>query len=117
MIGPFKETGRLTRAQYHFNQTISSERQVVERTIGHLKGRFRRLRDLDCSSIKEVCYLITAACVLHNLCVVSNDEIEEYIESEADYNQNPNNFQPVYRNANAGTARRTAIVQHLEQFI
>ncbi|KAK6191317.1 hypothetical protein SNE40_003039 [Patella caerulea] len=46
LIPPFKDNGQLTPHQRNFNYNLSSDRQVVERAIGHLKGRFRKLRDI-----------------------------------------------------------------------
>ena len=51
MMTPFRAVGNLSNAQKLFNRKVSSIRQTVERTIGHLKGRFRRLRELYCMNI------------------------------------------------------------------
>lgn len=79
LITPFRNTGNLTPEQRFYNTKMSSIRQTVERAIGHLKCRFRRLRDIYCRTIKNSCYLITSACILHNLCIVNDDHVEDYI--------------------------------------
>lgn len=118
MITPFKDTGRLTRNQTGFNKKISSERQVVERTIGHLKGRFRRLRDIDSTDMKHVCFMITAACILHNFCVMCNDDIENYCQRPAfDDNQDPNHYPELYTAAQAGIRKRNDLLTYMIQFL
>ena len=46
LIPPFKDNGHFTIMQRRFNKAVSSSKQVVERAFGHLKGRFRRLREI-----------------------------------------------------------------------
>jgi len=43
LVTPFRDNGHLTDRQKRFNKIVSSCRQTVERAIGHIKGRFRRL--------------------------------------------------------------------------
>lgn len=114
MITPFKDNGNLTRLQRQFNAKLSSERQVVERTIGHVKGRFRRLRDIDSTDIKHICYMITSACVLHNLCISCNDELAEILQQDLQ-NHNPNIHNGIYADTRAGVARRNLLLQRFEQ--
>ena len=113
MITPFKDHGRLTRAQRYFNHTVSSERQAVERLFGHVKGRFRRLENIHCKYVSDACYLVSSACVLHNLCVLSNDVIDN-LEPELG---RVTNYPPVYRNAAEGIRRRDEIVRELERYM
>ncbi|KAI5152090.1 hypothetical protein ENBRE01_2561, partial [Enteropsectra breve] len=42
LITPFK--GNLNADQELFNKRLSSQRMCIERTIGFIKGRFRRFR-------------------------------------------------------------------------
>lgn len=86
MMTPFKAVGNLSNAQKLYNRKVSSVWQTIERTIGHLKGCFRRLHELYYMNIEDYCYLITSACILHNLCVLKNDDIENYLEP------NPNHW-------------------------
>ena len=115
MITPFKDTGRLTEAQKFFNRQVLSARQTVERAIGHIKGRFRRLRDLYCHDIREICEIIISGCILHNLCIICQDDIEYYFVPD---NENIviNNYQ-VVGNAAAGVNRRNQLVQFMSQFM
>ena len=82
LICPFKENGRLTTRQHRLTCVSSSQRQCVEQAIGHLKDRFRRLREIPMYSPKDICTLIVAACIMHNLCVKAHDNVDEYIVSQ-----------------------------------
>jgi len=49
---------------------------AIERAIGSLKMRFRILLDcLPLTDIKKVLEFILACCVLHNICILQNDEM------------------------------------------
>lgn len=41
LVTPFRDHGNLTREQLHFNVCLSKTRQVIERSFGLLKCRFR----------------------------------------------------------------------------
>ncbi|XP_065928319.1 putative nuclease HARBI1 [Magallana gigas] len=110
MMTPFKAVGNLSNAQKLYNRKVSSVRQTVERTIGHLKGRFRRLRELYCMNIEDCCYLITSACILHNLCVLKKDDIEDYLEPNPNHLNRVNYYPNVYRNDPRGVNKRNALV-------
>jgi hypothetical protein len=76
----------LTREQKRFNYRLSKARVVVEHSYGRLKGRWRCLLkrlDVDVSDVPE---LVTACCVLHNICEVHGEEFSEEwlgVESQA----------------------------------
>jgi hypothetical protein len=102
LITPFKNFGNLTPQQARFNKRHSSVRSTVERAFGHLKGRFRRLQNVPLHNSEDICKLIYAACILHNLCLLHEDDIEAYILIEED----PNNMPNVYANGHNGVVRR-----------
>jgi hypothetical protein len=79
LITPFRDTGRLSPQQKRFNNILSSSRQVIERCIGHMKGIFRRLREITLHFPEEIVENRVSGCILHNLCVIHDDIIEEYI--------------------------------------
>lgn len=114
MITPYRNTGRLTESQRYFNTVVSSARQTVERAIGHLKGRFRRLKDVFCYSIEDICKLVMSACVLHNLCIMCDDDVSEFLCNDPG---EVNNYPPVYPNNENGTHKRDNLVQYLAQFM
>ena len=115
LITPFKENGRLTAAQRYFNRKFSSQRQNVERVICHPKGRFRRLKDIDCKRICDIVHIIILACALHNLCVLSADPVEDFINPSDQ--ENGINCVNVFSDAQAGTRKRNEIVNYLQQLI
>ncbi|XP_072145569.1 putative nuclease HARBI1 [Dermacentor andersoni] len=51
-----------------FNERHSQQRVSIENTFGVLKQRLRRLYLVDAKSVVQSCYIVMAACVLHNLC-------------------------------------------------
>lgn len=114
LVTPFRDNGHLNGRQRRFNHTLSSCRQNVERAIGHLKGRFRRLREVPLHDMEDVCYFIIAGCVLHNLCVMNHDDINEFLDDVNNVNANPNQYPNVYRNAIGGNAKREQLLQLIQ---
>ncbi|XP_062588208.1 putative nuclease HARBI1 [Saccostrea cucullata] len=108
LMTPFRDNGRLNNAQRRYNRIFSSARQCVERAIGHLKGRFRRLQNLHVGSVTHMCNLVISACILHNMCIICDDYIDDFIDmtQAEDINQYPN----VFQNAADGTNIRDRLV-------
>lgn len=80
LMVPYTDNGHLTQRQKNYNFCLSSFRMVVERAIGLLKGRWRSLlHNLAMGSIKLIPYHFLACCVLHNICLMRNDELETLI--------------------------------------
>ncbi len=50
---------------------------MSERAIGRWKGRFKRLRFLDCHTPVKARIIITATAVLHNFCILKSDVMDE----------------------------------------
>ena len=73
LMVPYKYTGCLTVKQLNFNRKLSQTRRVIENAFGFLKGRFRRLKHLECK-LSRVPNNIIACCVLHNLTVCDKME-------------------------------------------
>lgn len=83
LMVPHKDFGALTNCEKRYNKKLSKTRVVIENTFGLLKGRFRRLHMLDCN-IDFAPYIVTACCVLHNICMSNGDLIQEwYGENES----------------------------------
>ena len=69
LIVPYKDTGRgLTQKQSYFNLKHSQTRIKVEQAFGLLKGRWRCLLHNLEVSFEIVSHIITACCILHNIC-------------------------------------------------
>ena len=67
---------------------LSSLRQKVERAIGLLKGRWRKVLFLDHLDLKLSVHLVISACVLHNVCLLNDDYYECSMDDE-DNNDHP----------------------------
>lgn len=73
---PFKDTGHLTAAQKNYNFRQSSARVVVEKCFALLKGRMRSLMYcLHMFRIDLVAEYVVACCVIHNICILREDEL------------------------------------------
>ena len=105
LMKPFPHHSNLTPSQKSYNFHLSRARIVVENAFGRLKARWRRLMKRNDMNIDNVPCVITAACILHNMCEVHGDTFNElWIEEINDLNQpiatNNNNI-----NANARAIR------------
>ena len=116
VLSPFRVNGHSTTAQKRFNQTHASIRSTIERVFGLLKGRFSRLQHIDQRNIQTIVTTVLAACVLHNICILNNDDFADVLfEDDGDVvpqcGPHPANF-----NANAkerGANKRLAIARRL----
>ena len=91
LMVPFRDNGHLTRIEKEFNKAHARTRVEVERSIGLLKGKFRRLKDLDMLNTRDMPHVIFASCVVHNFIIQENGADEDDIvmsssdeEDEAD---------------------------------
>jgi len=76
LLVPYRDNGHLTPAQITFNTIHSSARSIIERAFGRLKGKFRRLRGIDCTYPVNALHMIESAFTLHNF-VLQNDQSDE----------------------------------------
>ncbi|XP_062609347.1 uncharacterized protein LOC134271110 [Saccostrea cucullata] len=114
LITPFKDNGRLNINQRRFNRVLSSARQVVERAIGHLKQRFRRLQEITIHDSDEIVKTIVSGCILHNLCILHHDSVEDFLTNDPnDGNGHPNNYPNLYPDGRDGVQKRNQLVQGL----
>ncbi|KAE8738356.1 hypothetical protein FOCC_FOCC016170 [Frankliniella occidentalis] len=98
LIVPYRNVA-LTPDQQSFNRHLSKARSIVERAFGLLQARWRVLfhRALEVKFLKAV-KAITAACILHNICIDSDDFV--------DYVAPPRRHQIIVRDEEAGDAYR-----------
>lgn len=113
LITPYRDNGHLTRQQKYFNKCLSSKRQVIERAFGLLKGRFRRLKHINNRSVRSSCDTIQAACILHNLCIQNEDDIEEFLDQDDEDGDQMLNPLNVAENDAEGTLKRINITNTL----
>ena len=80
LLSPFRDNGHLTGPQINYNRKHAQTRQVIERALGLLKGRWRRLKYIEMENVEEVPSVVSGACVLHNFClIVDEGTIEEFL--------------------------------------
>ncbi|XP_043466333.1 putative nuclease HARBI1 [Leptopilina heterotoma] len=84
LMVPFKDNGHLTEDQINFNKCLSRTRMVIERAFGLLKGRFRRLLYLYLQNVAYGSLIIIACCVLHNICLDLDDDVNDEILNNID---------------------------------
>lgn len=84
LMTPFGDNGHLDRDQRNYNYMQSSTRMVIERAFALLKGRFRRLKYADIKKTEDITVFILAACAMHNLCIFTEDEVEDMIDDDDD---------------------------------
>lgn len=91
LFTPFDINTRVP-AEVKFNKLHKAARNVVERTFGATKARFRcvlkhRTLHYDPTVAGTI---INAVCTLHNLCIAHKDELlEEEIDEESDDEDDP----------------------------
>lgn len=90
-LPPYIERYNITPRERNFNTLQARTRQVIERAFALLFGRFRRLRYLDMSRTDLIPYTVIAVCVLHNLCIAKDEELEVYITEGMAFFQEMNN--------------------------
>ena len=112
LIRPFKQTGRLSPEKVRFNKEVAKARIVVEHAYGYTKGRWRVLQKRLDEDTDRVPDTIVACCVLHNICLLANDdtEIDPFDSDDDDNSDDENEAGPPIRDANE-------IVQAIVQYI
>lgn len=83
---------------------------AIEKAFGLLKVRFRILLDcLPLTDITKIPQFIIACCVMHNICILQNDNMEIVVHS------NDENVTPgiVAAGADLGTQKRMRIMNEL----
>lgn len=120
LLVPFKDNGHLTRIQRKFNEKLSQNRVIIEHAFALLKGRFRKLKLLDCTRMDIIPQIIISACVLHNICLEQNDipnDFELNNELAEEQIMNPNNLNPDenQRNRHLAAAKQNNIALLLHE--
>ena len=88
LLTPYRDNGHLTQEELRYNEILSSKRQIIERVFGLLKGRSRRLKHIDMRNVPEMCGLIMATCILHNVCILSEEECQDFLKADNEQIQN-----------------------------
>ncbi|XP_067665182.1 uncharacterized protein [Haliotis asinina] len=66
----------------HCSSTAKIQQEILRSATNSQKGRFRRLREIPFHYADVVCYMIIAACVCHNICVLAGDDVEHFIDND-----------------------------------
>ncbi|KAK3107927.1 hypothetical protein FSP39_025458, partial [Pinctada imbricata] len=86
LMKPYRESPNLTQAEKLFNKKLCSTRSVIEHAFGILKTRFRRLQHINMNKKEHIVKTIVTCCVLHNICIINHDDLDENFEAEVDDN-------------------------------
>lgn len=76
---------------------------IVEHAFGLLKGRFGRINKfIEQRNLQPVKKIVLSACILHNICIINNDQYTttdplEICPSSSEYNDDSENDTPVNR--------------------
>jgi len=89
---------------------LSTTRVTIERAFGLFKGRFRRLQYVDTHRIETTVDLIIFCCILHNICILKEDEMMDYFEEN---NEISLVLEPCTQNDMEGNAKRDNIAGNL----
>lgn len=77
VMTPYRDTGRLSPTEKHYNKSLSHCRILIEHTFGVLKQKFRQLYHLKLRSIPNICHFIRACCVLYNLSLENDEQLAD----------------------------------------
>lgn len=98
LMKPFPHNSYLSQEQRQYNYRISRARIVVENCFGRLKARWHRLLKRLDADVDHIPNIITASCVLHNICEVHG---ETFMNSWMD--DIPNSMEEPHSNPTADT--------------
>ena len=75
LMAPYRTRARtLSECEKKFNTHLASKRSVIERAFGLLGLRFPWIMHLKCKSNNKRIKVIVATCVLHNWCLMEDDD-------------------------------------------
>ncbi len=112
LLTPFRNNGHMTPEQTHYNYCLSNSRVTIERAFGLLKGRFRRLKHVVTRNVETAADVIMVSCILHNIALISGDEIEDFIEDQQD-NMCQAHIPGLAENDAEGALKRNTIARNL----
>ena len=84
LMKPFVHGSEMSDSQKIFSYRLSSARIVVENAFGRLKARWRRLRKTKDVATCNAPSIIAACCVLHNICEIHGEGLDEAWQNEQD---------------------------------
>ena len=82
-MSAFKLVGRNNNDDVKkFNTHLASKHQVIERAFALLMSRWPRLSKLRCRTMRKNIDTILAACVLHNFCVIYDNDDDDIFDMQ-----------------------------------
>lgn len=109
LIKPFTDNPSLTAEQKYFNYRLSRARIVVENGFGRLKARWRRLMKRNDMRTDHIPLVISACCVLHNLCEIHGESFNDRWIEENEYQQPTTATLPTSPSNSAQDIRNTLV--------
>ena len=79
LLTPYKDYGHMQQEDRNYNYCYSATRMVIERAFSLLKERWRRMKFVDVTRVKEIPTMIIASCVLHNICLSHDKDTAEFL--------------------------------------
>ncbi|CAF1470821.1 unnamed protein product [Rotaria magnacalcarata] len=76
LMKPYTQRPNMPQDQTLFNYRLSRCRSAIERSFGHLKSRFRCLHKKLEYDVENAKILIKAVCILHNICIDAQDDVD-----------------------------------------
>ncbi|XP_003389375.1 PREDICTED: protein ANTAGONIST OF LIKE HETEROCHROMATIN PROTEIN 1-like [Amphimedon queenslandica] len=110
LMKPFAHNTELNDSERKYNYYLSKSRIVVENAFGRLKARWRRLLKRNDMMIDNVPYVVSACCILHNVCEVHGEAfIESWMQGVDTSNQPTTSQSRTVLNNNAKEIRNTLV--------
>ncbi len=77
LMKPYRVNGHLTARQRRFHKKLNAAHVAVEHAFGILKSKFMSLKCKHMKKVPNISETVTACCILHNICLVSGDQLDE----------------------------------------
>ena len=113
---PFTFNSSLTNNQKVFNYHLSKARIVVENAFGRLKARWRWLTKRNDMNISNTPHIVTACCILHNICEMFGDQVHDaWLDDANDVTDQPLTISTGDRAETDAKEIRNTLVQYYNQ--
>ena len=103
---PYKDCGNARASERNYNYRHSATKMAIERAFALLEGRWRKLKYVDISRVEDIPDIIIAACA-HNICLMTEDDYPDFIESDGD--EEVNSFENIERARESAVGKRDRI--------
>ena len=111
LLKPYSGVG-LSAKQQKSNRRLSRARVVVECAFGRLKGCWRSLLKRNDMNIEKMNNVVTACCILHNICEIHQDEFNEEWLEEVQESSSASSSGGSLPSSSAGVTIRNALADY-----